>query len=130
VSQENVDLIEQSFVTWGKTGEPAWGLLHEAVEAHDHDIMDAGEYRGRAGIERWFEDWGAAWSEFSITPEEFIDAGQRVVVFLRMTAKGRGSGLRVDRQDAMICELRDGKIVRFDYFNNRAEALKAVGLKE
>ncbi|HEY4429222.1 MAG TPA: nuclear transport factor 2 family protein [Solirubrobacteraceae bacterium] len=130
MSPGNVEIIQRSFVTWGETGEPAWDLLHDDVEAHDHDIMDAGEYRGLAGVHRWFEDWGSAWSEYSVEPEEFIDAGEHVVVILRMTAKGRGSGIEIERQDAFVFEMRDGKIARMDYFNNRADGLKAVGLEE
>jgi len=45
-----------------------------------------------------------------------------------LKAKGRGSSIDVERQDAMVCKLRDGKIARIDYYNNRAQALKAVGL--
>jgi hypothetical protein len=30
----------------------------------------------------------------------------------------------------MVCKLRDGRIVRIDYYNNREQALKAVGLEE
>jgi hypothetical protein len=47
-----------------------------------------------------------------------------------MKATGRGSGVTLDRQDAMVAEMQDRKAVRVDYYNNRAEALKAVGLKE
>ena len=130
MSQENLEMVQQSFVVWGKTGEPEWSTMHEEVEVHDHDIMDAGEYRGRSGVERWLEDWSSAWLEFSMDPEEFIDAGERVVFLFRMTATGRGSGVKVERQDAMVFEVRDGMVVRLDYYNNRQQALKAVGLAE
>jgi hypothetical protein len=30
----------------------------------------------------------------------------------------------------MICKWRDQKIMRVDYYNNREQALKAVGLEE
>ena len=130
MSQENVEIVQQSFVVWGETGEPDWSTMHEEVEVHDHDIMDAGEYRGRSGVERWLEDWSSAWLEFSMDPEEFIDAGERVVFLFRMTATGRGSGVRVERQDAMVFEVRDGMVVRLDYYNNRQQALEAVGLAE
>jgi ketosteroid isomerase-like protein len=103
--------------------------MHQQIEIHDHDIMDAGEYRGHDGFRRWLEDWSSPWSEFSMDPEEFIDAGERVVVVLRMRATGRGSGLAVERQDAIVFELRDGMVVRIDYYNNRPQALEAVGLE-
>jgi len=91
--------------------------------------MDGEDYRGHAGVVRWLEDWSSAWSEFSMEPEEFIDAGERVVAVVRMRAKGRSSGLVLDRQDAVVQELRDGMIVRIDYYNSRDQALKAVGLE-
>ena len=129
MSQENVELTRQAFAVWGETGEPDWRQMHEQVEIYDHDIMDAGEYRGHEGFRRWLEDWSSAWSEFSMDPEEFIDAGDRVVVVLRMRATGRGSGVEVERQDAIVFEVRGGMTVRIDYYNNRAQALKAVGLE-
>jgi ketosteroid isomerase-like protein len=128
LSQTNVEIIQHGFVVWDETGEPDWATMHDEVEVHDHDIMDAGEYRGRSGIERWLVDWGSAWTEFSMDPHEFIDAGERVVVLLRMRAKGRGSGVIVERQDAMVFELRDGRTVRVDYFNNPEQGLAAAGV--
>ena len=128
MSQAHVALIEQSWRTWEETGEPAWDLLDDEVATHDHDIMDAGEYRGRKGVERWLQDWGAAWAEFSIEPEEFIDAGERVVAVVRMRASGRDSSAPVERQDAIVYEIRGGKILRLDYYNNRQQALASVGM--
>jgi ketosteroid isomerase-like protein len=92
--------------------------------------MDAGEYRGAAGFRRWLEDWGAPWSEFSLEPQEFLSAGDRVVAVFAMTAIGRASGVTVERQDAMVFAFRDGQIVRLDYFNNRAQALEQAGITE
>ena len=130
MSQETIGLIQASLERFAATGEPAWDTLHEEVEVHDHDIMDAGEYRGHAGFGRWLEDWASAWSEFSMEPQEFLDADERVVAVIRMKAKGQGSGVEVERQDAMVFEVLDGKIKRLDYYNNRAQALEAVGLTE
>jgi ketosteroid isomerase-like protein len=44
-----------------------------------------------------------------------------------MIAKGRGSGIEMRRRDAIAYRLTAGKIVRLEYFNDQAEALKAVG---
>jgi hypothetical protein len=64
------------------------------------------------------------------SPQEFIDAGRRVVAVLRVHAKGRGSGVDVERLDGAVLTLRDEKCIRLDYYGSRAEALKAVGLEE
>ncbi len=130
MSQENVETVRQGFEHFVATGEPLWAIFDEEVEVHDHDTMDQGEYRRHAGVVRWLDDWAAAWSGFSMEPEEFLDAGERVVGVFRMKATGRSSGVAVERQDAMVFTVRNGKVVRLDYYNNRAQAVKDVGLAE
>src|SRR5690348_2746271 len=124
MSQENVEIVRRGFERYLATGEMQWDLFDHEVEVEDHDTMDQGTYHGHAGMRRWLEDWGAAWAEWSLAPEQLLDAGDSVVVFIRMSTTGRGSGLEVDRADAMVYKLREGQIVRIDYFNDRAEALK------
>src|SRR3954462_14929669 len=128
MSQENVELAQRVLGHYVATGELLWETADPQVEVHDHDTPDQGDYLGHAGLTRWLEDWGAAWAEWSIEPEEFIDAGDSVVVFIRMRTKGRGSGVEVERQDALVYELQNGRIVRADYYNNRAEALRGLDL--
>jgi ketosteroid isomerase-like protein len=128
-AREDVEIVRDSMSRWRRTGEPPWELIHPDAEVHDHDIMDAGEYRGRAGIERWLDDWESAWSESAMHAEEFIDAGSgTVVVLVKMRATGRGSAVSVERQDAIVHVVRDGLIVRLDYYNDRPRALEAAGV--
>ena len=128
--QNNVEIARQAFEHFLRTGEPDWERIDPEVEVYDHDIPDAGTYRGHDGYANWVADWGAAWSDFSMEAERWIDAGDKVVFIFRMTAKGKGSGVEVKRRDAMVSTVRDGKTVRVDYYNNEAQALEAVGLRE
>ena len=130
MSQENVERLRTSLEYFVATGEPEWAVLDENVEVYDHDILDAGDYRGLAGYARWLEDFGAAWSEFSLAPEEYLDAGDCAIAVFRLRATGAGSGVTVERQDAMVCTMRESKVVRIDYFNDRAQALRAAGLAD
>src|SRR5947199_6615588 len=88
------------------TGEPLWETLDEEIVVRDHDIPDSGDYRGYAGLARWREDWEAAWDDWRWEPEEFIDVGDRAVAVLRVHAKGRGSGVDVERVDGAVWTLR------------------------
>jgi ketosteroid isomerase-like protein len=130
VSDRNVEVVRRGLQHFLATGEPDWETTADDVEIHDHDIPDRGEYRGRAGVRRWLEDWGAAWCEWSFQPQEFIDAGDRVVVVAHLTAEGRDSGVKVERLDGLVYTLRDGRLVRLDYYNSRNQALEAVGLRD
>ena len=124
-----MEFVREGWERYSGTGEPPWDLFHESVEVHDHDTPDQGDYRGHEGLARWLEDWGAAWAEWSIEVDEFIDAGDSVVILIRMNTEGRGSGIKAQRQDALVYGITQGLITRVDYYNDRAEALKAVGLE-
>jgi ketosteroid isomerase-like protein len=64
-----------------------------------------------------------------VEPQEFIDAGDRVVVLLREYQRGMKSGIELSVDTAMIADLRHGRIVRIQGYMDQAEALKAVGLE-
>jgi ketosteroid isomerase-like protein len=130
VTRENVEFVRRGWERYSGSGDPPWDLFHESVEVHDHDTPDQGDYRGREGLARWLGDWGAAWAEWSIEADEFIDAGDSVVVLVRMNTEGRGSGIKAERRDALVYELGEGLITRVDYYNDRHEAFKAAGLEE
>jgi ketosteroid isomerase-like protein len=130
MSQENVELAQRILGHFVATGEVPWHLADPEIEVHDHDTPDQGDYRGHSGFARWLEDWGTARADWSIAPDEFIDAGSAVVIFICMKAEGRGSGIEVDRQDALVYEIRDGMVTCVDYYNDRNQALQAVGLAE
>jgi ketosteroid isomerase-like protein len=130
MSRENVDIMRRGFDDYITTGDLPLAIIHEAVEVHDHDTPDQGVYRGHAGYARWLVEWGAAWSSWTLEPEEFIDAGECVVVVIRLKALGHSSGIEVERHDGLLFTLAAGKIVRLDYFNNKPQALDAVGLAD
>ena len=131
MSQENVELVQHFYKQYFETGDVPWDMVDEECELQDHDAPDqTGVYRGHAGVRRWLGDWDAAWTEWSIEPEEIIDADDCVVVVVRMRTKGLGSGVELDRQDAIVYRFRNKKIIRTDYYNSKGQAFEAAGLSE
>ena len=127
---ENVDVVRRALGHFLETGEPDWTLLDEDIATRDHDLLDAGEYEGHDGHRRWLADWAAAWSDFGIGDIlEVIDAGDDVLIVFEVKATGRSSGVSVEREDAMVCRVRDGRIASIDYYNNRSQALAHIGLE-
>jgi ketosteroid isomerase-like protein len=53
-----------------------------------------GCYRGREGIEKYFEDVRDTWKELRVLGYDFRDLGDRVLVLSRAEGRGRGSGVR------------------------------------
>ena len=128
MSEEALQLTRDALTRFIATGEVTWEFFDEQLVIEDHDIPDTRDYRGHAGFLRWLADWSEPWAEWNIEPVEYVDAGDRVVVILRLTAKGRASGIEIDREDSLVYEFRDGKAIRLDYFNTREQGLAAAGL--
>jgi ketosteroid isomerase-like protein len=88
-------------------------------------------YRGHDGVRRFWRQWLASWDRVTFEHERFVDAGDQVVVFQRMDARGRTSGVETDFGDyAQLWTLRDGLVVSMKFYADRDEALAAAGVPE
>jgi ketosteroid isomerase-like protein len=88
-------------------------------------------YRGRDGYREFDADWRGSWEALRVEPQELIDLGDRLLLLASMTALGRGSGVSISQDVAILQTLNSaGKIVREQRFFDHSEALKAVGLAE
>jgi ketosteroid isomerase-like protein len=91
----------------------------------------AGTRHGPEGFLRSIEEALEAFEDYHVEPEDFIDAGDIIVVPVRISGRGRGSGLEMEMRLAHLWALgSDGKVVRSEIYETTAEALKAAGLSE
>ena len=131
MSRENVETVRASYDAQARGDlEAALAAADPEIEVYDHDILDAREYRGVEGVLHWQADWEGSWETWRWEPEDFIEAGDRVVAILRVHARGRHSGVTVERLDGAVWTLSGGKAVRLDYYGSKEEALKSVGLEQ
>jgi ketosteroid isomerase-like protein len=132
MSQENVEIV-MSLADALQRGDSAGALsvLDVDVEWHDQAAIPGAEvHRGRDAVSRHFDQWFDAWEEIEYTPEELLDGGDRVVVVIRRRGKGKGSGVEVSDQVIHVYTVRSKKIVRFEGFSDKDEALAVAGLSE
>jgi ketosteroid isomerase-like protein len=86
--------------------------------------------RGPAAVRDVWRRWDAEWEEMETVAEEYIDAGDQLVVIVRYRGRGRLSGVEVNDLLFEVHTLRDGQCIRKVDFPTRSEALQAVGLAE
>jgi ketosteroid isomerase-like protein len=86
--------------------------------------------RGHAGIVEAFRDYYDTWERLELRPEEIIDTGDELIVFVHEVARGRKSGVVVETDTAAINTLHEGRIVQVRNYLDRSDALQAVGLSE
>jgi ketosteroid isomerase-like protein len=126
MSQENVEIVRAIHAAW-LGGESARDFLDPEIEyVNPPDAVEPGTRRGRKAFGAILD----AYEDLRIEPEKFIEAGDDVIVIARLTATGRGSGVGIDWRQGYIWTIRDGKGVRFRWFNKPEQALEAAGLRE
>jgi ketosteroid isomerase-like protein len=93
--------------------------------------LDEGRtFRGHQEVIAGFADYFAVWERIDLRPEELIDTGDQLIVFVHEVARGRESGVVVETDTATVNTLRGGMIVRVRSFMDRSQALEAAGLSE
>ena len=90
----------------------------------------AGTRYGPEGFLRSTEEALEAFEDYRVEAEEFIDAGEAVVVAVRIFGRGRASGAVMETRLAHVWAFRGGKVVRGDVYRSTSEALEAVGRTE
>jgi ketosteroid isomerase-like protein len=79
----------------------------------------------KAGME-----WLQTFDRLRVQAERFIEVGDSIVVFVRHTGNAKASGLPIDGEFADVMTLRGGRVIRFEQYRDRAEALESAGLSE
>ena len=87
-----------------------------------------GVYRGEEA-QRLQIDFYESWQSVRTEPHEFIEVGEHVIVPTTEHYVGR-DGIEVQARNTWTVTIRDGKIVRSCLYQDKQEALKAVGLEE
>lgn len=88
-------------------------------------------YRGREGVRKSFEELYEGFDKLGFEVDELIEAGNEIVALGQMTARGRSTGVEAKIPLAIVFTAGpDGKLIRYESFRNRQEALEAVGLSE
>ena len=86
--------------------------------------------RGHQEVLQGFDEYFEAWERLDLRPEEIIDTGEELIVFVHEVARGKESGIVLETDTASISTFRDGMVVRVRGFMDRSQALEAAGLSE
>jgi ketosteroid isomerase-like protein len=133
MSEEKVALARQ-------TVEAATEALMERdrisfLEVHDHDV-EVVPFRdwpvpGVRGAEAAWEFYLETFDELPIGHVEFVDAeGDKALSHYQMALSEMGIGAGVQVHYWSLATIRQGKVIRVQWFADRAEALEAAGLSE
>jgi ketosteroid isomerase-like protein len=122
----NVDTARSAYEAFGRGDlEALKEMLSEDGSWYTSEELPlGGETQGRDAIIGDFAQIPNYWSSFSVEPEEFIDAGEWVVV--RGTQRAGNDSGSFEAPFAHLMKFADGKIVRGEFFADSAKAAKVL----
>jgi ketosteroid isomerase-like protein len=128
MSEENVEIV-RSFTEAYLRGDHARAVSYLAPDVVYEVGQELPARRPDELLAMW-KRWEADWERIELTPEEYIDAGDQVVLAVRYSGRARASGIELEDRLFEVHTLRDSKIARKREFKTRSEALEAAGLSE
>jgi ketosteroid isomerase-like protein len=144
MSRENVELVRRLqprpevdlAALWREDGSAGFAAIFASFFHPDSQCvlhLPGAEPVTHVGLDGWrdgWRDWLAPWASYRSEMEELIDTGAHVLVFVRDYARAAPGAAEVGQIAAAIWTVREGKVERAEFFSNRGEALRAVGLAE
>ena len=132
MSSQNVETIQGMYRSFAKGDVEAvlerMASTIEWNEAESFPYADRNPYVGpTAVLEGVFARIGDEWESFQVSPEEFIDAGDAVIVQGRYRGKYKKTGAQVDAQFAHVWRVAGGKVNSFQPYADTAQFAKATG---
>ena len=130
MSEENVEVVRRSFAAFEN------GDLDRLRDLVTDDLIvyraepDGATSHGLDGFLQLTAEWTEGFTDWTPLPQEFTDAGHRVLVRVRQSARGEASGVPVADDFWFVFEFRGARIARMSIYAHEADALEAAGLQE
>ena len=130
MSRESVEVVRSACDAFNRGGPDAQlAFIHPEVEFDEPEILPDREIQhGHAGYLASIRKAEEIFEIERVEPEEIIDAGERVVVAIRVSGRAKAAGIEGEYRRFEVWTIRDGKAIAFEFYDSRGEALEAVGL--
>jgi ketosteroid isomerase-like protein len=132
VSAENMEVARRALEAIARRDRTAFLAVHD----EDFELVpirnwpEPGVRGNEAAWERYLKTF-SAFERFPIEDGEIIDPrADKVLLHYRFDLSGRGSGAGVEFAYWNVVTVRQGRILRSQWFEDRAEAVEAAGLSE
>src|SRR5271155_4553244 len=109
MSGENVEVVRRVNAAFNSGDvERILGLMHPDIETAVGPALSAepDTYRGHDGIRRYFDSFVDAMNEIRFHQDGFREVGGSVVVAVRLTARGRFTGIPVEQRLGQVWTIR------------------------
>ena len=130
MSQENVERLMKGYEAFaGGDIEPALALLDPDIEVEVHTErpdMERSLYRGYEGFLANIGELTDVFDDFTIEPEAVDDRGDRIMVAVRASGRGKLSGAAIEVRLFHVWTVVNDLATRLEVYSEREQALAAL----
>ena len=128
MTDANAEIVRRFYETWsrGELPGPADCMDPDIEYVNPEGAIEPGTRRGIAEFSAALSKTFEAWEYWRAEPEELREVGDHVVAVLTYRTKGRGSGVEIEGRESALWTLRDGKVIRYEWFHGVDDAAAAA----
>jgi ketosteroid isomerase-like protein len=131
VTSDNVVIAKAAYAAYARGGVEA--ILEFADPKIEWEMTElfAGKpttFRGHDGVRKVIKIFEENIDDFAIEPLEFIEAGDNVVVSVRLHGTGKGTDHPVEFRIAHVWTTVNGLAIRFHSYLTKEDALAVLGV--
>jgi ketosteroid isomerase-like protein len=132
MSERNVEIVRTALDALNRQDlEAALACFDPEVEMDwSRRLLDPEVLHGHEGVRETIEGMLEVFADFQLEEEEVIDLGDEVLFVVSAHFRGRESGAEVTARAATVWTIRDGRIVRFRFFQGKEDALEEIGARD
>lgn len=127
ITDELVVLARDGYRMFGEADPAFLDTWDSEIEWHVPDTLPGGgDLHGPAEVLAFFENVADLWEDPVPEAEEFLAAGDKLVVLGTWRARAKSTGVDVELPFAHVQQFRNGKLVYFRNYTDAAKALQSL----
>lgn len=129
-ADENTRFVQSAYEAFGRGDMPALAeVMADDIEwvnpGDPDDDPNAGTFKGKEAVLGWFGGLASTLDFTTFEPQEFIAQDDKVVALVYAEATVRDTGRALVNHEAHVWTFRDGKIARFQNYQDTAAVAAA-----
>lgn len=127
---DNVELVRHAYEVFDSDLDALLLLLDPGIDwVSPSEALEPGTRHGHDGVREAFAATSMAWEDPTHVATDYYAADdEKVLVTVNFRGLGRGSGMQADQTEFHLWTLRDGAVVRFEWFYRREAAMRVAVL--
>lgn len=126
MSEQNVEVVRRLYAAWRRDG---FGVVPELMDpdiefVNPRNAVEPGIRHGYEGFETAAGAFNSVYAPAEISDPTVEDLGGRVLVRARVKTRSRANAVPLEAERGFVFDIRDGRVVRFAWFNDLADALE------